>query len=621
MEQDKTQDTAQEQQGGATFTVADMLRELRELRETMASNSAYYVPSPTEALMSKAEAYFGLYCDDIKRLLASSGIDDETANAVLVDYVAILSGLPNVRLPLAKQRDLINTVKPWRIYLTERYGLNQLFAIYLYNVRACKDYIEQFKLADGHVYKVTHRKENGKMRVTREKMTVSVEEQKNNFLDTRTNRIASGSAPLYALGYQWIRINKVEQDGQLLDIVETSDFAGIEPERVAKFFAFVTSFAGIDNYVNYYYLAKYAFKATPDELKEILTPPVFKDAETAQAYAEQISLNRYQNLLNKAADVDKALAAETEKEREQARQEVITEPVAEPEPANETVKVSENIALLGSRDVWASTNGANIVEQGVIPISKVIAIYGQKHDLPNGVTPRVIEKAIQGLNMLQRFNHDAPVDGFYHYETNITEFCELCGYKQANGEEMKAVLTALFILRDLYLIVWKPKGREAINLLVMPNIGVEGEIKGRIKLYVSADALRGHQNFIQIDEIRKLQKDTKGQAREHFNYQLIAKNQKEEQALLNEVFGYDTMLFEATGYTGDERTNPDEVQNVKEYIRKHKTRDKTRLQKWFDECIQNRFLTSWSRTKNPKGEYIYKWRRANVKKDGEPDEQ
>ena len=617
MEQDKTQDAAQGQQGGATYTVADMLRELQEMREQYAE-AGFYVPSPTEALMSKAEAYFNLHYDDVKQLLLSSGFDTDTTNAVLVDYVAILSGLPNVRLPLAKQRDVINAVKPWQIYITERYGLNQLFAIYLYNVRACKDYIEQFKLANGNVYKIIRREGE---KPTREKRTIPVEEQKTAFLTTVTNRILSGMFPLYALGYQWIETNKVEHDGQLLDIMEPSDFAGVDSEQVAKFFACVTSLAGVDNYVNYYYLAKYAYKATPDELKEIYTPPVFKDAETAQEYAEKISLNRYQNLQNKAADVAKVFTAETEQEREQARQEVINEPVAEPEPANETVKIPENIALISSRDVWVSTNGANIVEQGVIPISKVIAIYGQKHDLPNGVTPRVIEKTIQGLNMLQRFNHDAPVDGFYHHETTITKFSELCGYEQANGDELKALLTALYILRDLYLIVWTPKGREAINLLMMPNIGVEGEIKGRIKLYVSADALRGHQNFIEMDEMRKLKEDTKGQAQAHFNYQLIAKNQKEEQALLNEVFGYDTMLFEATGCTGDERVNPNDVRNVKEYIRKHKTNDRDKIKKWFDKRVQNGFLTSWSRTKNAKGEYIYKWRRANVKKDGEPDEQ
>lgn len=617
MEQDKTQDTAQEQQGGATFTVADMLRELQEMREQYAE-AGFYVPSPTEALMGKAEAYFNLHYDDVKQLLVSSGFDTDTTNAVLVDYVAILSGLPNVRLPLAKQRDVINTVKPWRIYLTERYGLNQLFAIYLYNVRACKDYIEQFKLANGNVYKIIRREGE---KPTREKMTIPVEKQKTAFLNTVTNRILSGMFPLYALGYQWIETNKVEHDGQLLDIMEPSDFAGVDSERVAKFFACVTSLAGVDNYVNYYYLAKYAYKATPDELKEIYTPPVFKDAETAQEYAEKISLNRYQNLQKKAADVAKVFTAETEKEREQARQEVINEPVAEPEPANETVKIPENIALISSRDVWASTTGERITEQGVIPISKVIAIYGQKHDLPNGVTPYVIERTIQGLNMLQRFNHDAPTNGWFNYKTNITDFSKMCGYEQANGDEMKALLTALLILRDLYLIVWRPKGRVAINLLALPEVGVDGELKGQFTVQLRAEALRGHQNFIEMDEIRKLQKDTKGQARAHFNSQLIAKNQKEEQALLNEVFGYDTMLFEATGYTGDERVKPDEVRNVKEYIRKHKTRDRNQIQRWFNECVQNGFLTSWSRTKNAKGEYIYKWRRANGKKDGEPDEQ
>ena len=94
------------------------------------------------------------------------------------------------------------------------------------------------------------------------------------------------------------------------------------------------------------------------------------------------------------------IAAETVEEREKAREEIQKEP-AEPD---ETIRIPENIALLGSRDVYASVNGTEITEQGVIPISKVIAIYGQRRgELPTNVTPYTVERTIQGLNMLQRF--------------------------------------------------------------------------------------------------------------------------------------------------------------------------------------------------------------------------
>ena len=114
-----------------------------------------------------------------------------------------------------------------------------------------------------------------------------------------------------------------------------------------------------------------------------------------------------------------------------------------------------------------------------------------------------------------------------------------------------------------------------------------------------------------------MQKKAKGQAQFHFNSQLMAKGQKEENALIIEVFGYDTMEREAAG-------NPESERNVKEYIRKHKDRDKKKIAKWFEEYKQNGILESYSRTKNAKGEYIYKWRRSNVPKpqgEQEPDEQ
>ena len=615
MEQDKTQDTAQEQQGGATYTVADMLQELRELRKQL-EGTGHYILLPTNALMDRAEAYYSLYRADIGRLLEASGIDNDTTNAVLVDYVALLSGLPNVRLPLAKQRNVINAVKPWRLFFTERYGLNTLFAIYLYNVRTCKEYIGQFKLADGHVYKVTRHDENGKRWATREKMTIPVEEQKRDFLDTVTNRIVSGMFPLYALGYQWLRTHEVEYNGQMLGVVETSDFAGVEPERANKFFSSVEAFAGIDNYVNYYYLAKYAYKATPDELKEIDFPPVFKDAETAQAYAEQISLNRYQNLQNIAADVEKAITAETEQEREQARQEVITEPVAEPEP-QDTVRIPETFALIGSRDVYVSADGTEKMAQGILPIQAVITDYMKRHNLTEQVTPRTVEKVIEGVNLLQRLHNVRPVEGYYTFETNLSEFSGLIGFDDANQTQKLEIMRALQILDGLYLAVWRSEGLKAVRVFTIQEIGMTGVYAGTLTLRVNADAMKGRPNLISYKDFDAIRKDAKGQAKNHFRYQILSKGQKEENALLNEVFGYDVKVknIQSTGGTTEEITK------AKRAITNHKGRDKKSIAKWFEEYKQNGWLDWYTYTKNGKGEYIYKWKRGNIPREQVPDEQ
>ena len=600
-EQD-AQEPAQEQGHATRESTLELLREVRERRKQMEGTGRYYL-LPTEALTPRAEAYYNLYVEDVIKMLVSSGITEtETVEQVVQDYCFTLMGFYElIALPLTEQVRVCNTVKPWRLLLTEQYGLNMLFGLYFYNVRTASDYFKQFKLL--------HFTPDGEIADTPTEERI---EQKRNYLNTTINRFASGTVPMLAGGYNWIRRNVWEKDGAKVQIVEPLDFAGVEPELANKFLAYIDVFSGVDYYLNYYYISKYALNATPDELKEIEYPPVLGTAEQAQEYAERVGSQRYKNLQKRAAEFEKTIDADTVEERERARQDIAQE---RPEP-QETIRIPENIALLGSRDVYASVNGTQITEQGVIPISRVISIYGErKKDLPANVTPLTVEKTILGLNMLQRFNHEPPVNGWFTYQTNITEFSRLAGYPDANAEERAALMHCLLILRDLYVIVWKPKGRVAIQLLVIPEIGVSGELKGQFKLQVNAEALKGHQNYITLEQYDEIRQKTKGQAQHHFNAQLIAKGQKEENALLNEVFGYETMLFEATGYTGDERANPEAVRNVKEYIRKHKERDRKKLIRWFEEYVQNGILESYRRERNRRGEYVYKWKRANIPKE------
>lgn len=590
-----------EQEHATRESTLELLREVREQRKQL-EGTGRYILLPTEALTVRAEAYYYKYVEDVAKMLVASGItQDETIQQVIQDYCFTLMGFYDlVALPLNEQVRVCNTVKPWRLLLTERYGLNMLFGLYFYNVRTSTDYLKKFK--------VLNFSEDGKEYA---EISDDVAEKKRNYLNTLINRFASGTVPMLAGAYNRIRKRQLEQDGKRLDIVEPADFTGVEPELTNKFFAYVEVFAGVDDYLNYYYIAKYALNATADELKEIEFPPIFKTYERAREYAERVGSQRYQNLQRKAGDVEKMIDADTVEETERAKREVKSEPTGQ-----ETIRIPENIALLGSRDVYASVNGTQITEQGVIPISRVISIYGErKKDLPANVTPLTVEKTILALNMLQRFNHEPPVNGWFTYQTNITEFSRLAGYPDANADERTALMHCLLILRDLYVIVWKPKGRVAIQLLVIPEIGVSGELKGQFKLQVNAEALKGHQNYITLEQYDEIRQKAKGQAQHHFNAQLIAKGQKEENALLSEVFGYETMLFEATGNTGDERVNPQAVANVKEYIRKNKARDKKRLIKWFEEYVQSGILEQYSRTQNRRGEYVYKWKRANIPKE------
>lgn len=607
--QDQEQARGQAQEHATRDDILKQLREVRELRKQL-EGTGHYVLLPTEALTLRAEAYYNLYVGDVTRLLVSSGITDaETVEQVVHDYCYTLMGFYDlITLPLDKQADVINTVKPWKLYFTERFGLNLLFGIYFYNVRTARDYIDNFKLATGDVKRTTTHRENGETWEEQELITVPVEEQKANYLRRTIYRIASGTAPMVAGAYRWIGRNKIQQDGQLLNIVEPSDFTGIEPELTNKYLAYVEAGAGIDYYVNYYYIAKYALKATPDELKDIDFPPIYVEFERAQEYAERVGSQRYQNIQAKAAEVERMIAADTVEETERAKMEITKEP-AEPQ---ETVRIPETFALLGSRDVYASVDGTPKMAKGILPIQAFITDYMTRHHLTEQVTPRTVEKVIEGINLLQRLYNVKPNEnGQYTFKTNLTEFSELIGFTDANQTQKVEIMRALQVLDGLYLAVWRSEGLKAVRVFTIQEIGITGIYAGKLTLQVNADVMKGRPNLISFKDFDAIRKASKGQAENHFRYQILSKGQKEENALLNEVFGYDTLLkeIELSGGTAEEITK------AKRNIEKHKSRDKRRVAKWFEEYRAKGWIVSYTYTRNGKGEYIYKWKRGNIPQD------
>lgn len=602
--------TAEPEQGQETRESAlELLRQVREQRKQL-NGTGRYVLLPTEALTLRAEAYYYQYVEDVIRLLVSSGVTDtDTVNTVIQDYFHTLMGLYEIiALPLHEQIRVCNAVKPWRVFLTEKYGLNLLFTLYFYNLRTATDYLKGFKILN-----YTDKGENAEI-------TEEIAEKKRKYIDTHINRFASGTAPMLAFGYSWFRKKLWEQDGKKLQIVEPSDFSGVEPELANKYFAYIEVFSGVDEYLNYYYIAKFALNATPDELKEIDSPPVLGTPEQAREYAERFAKQRYKNLQRKASDFEKMIDAETVEDIKKAQQE-ITEP-AEPQ---DTIRIPETFALLGSRDVYASVDGTPQMGKGILPIQAFITDYMTRHHLTEQVTPRTVEKVIEGINLLQRLYNVKPNEkGQYTFETNLSEFSELLGYKDANQTQKLEIMRALQVLDGLYLAVWRSDGLKAVRVFTIQEIGITGVYSGKLTLQVNADTMKGRPNLISYRDFNNMRKDAKGQAETHFRYQIIGKGQKEENALLNEVFGYEVLLNEIQASGG----SAEDIAKAKRNIDKHKSRDKRRLSKMFEEWRGKGWLEWYTYTRNGKGEYIYKWRRGNIPKDvfptpppQEPDEQ
>ena len=598
MEQMKAQGTAP--LGGIEYTVEGALREAQALKADY-EVCGLYITTATEALLQRSVPYYNLHREGIERLLLSSGISTDTAAGVMRDYVALLSGQSIVKLPLAEQMEVVHKVQQYRAVAVDQYGLYLLFEIYERTIEAFKEYTKQFKYADGHV-------RPGEL--FEEEKTVPVLEQKREFMERVIGRIKNAETPaidnlLYAFGYQCLRGQKALSDagdGQNVAIIWPTDFAGIDPILTDRFLIFIGTFGWIANYVNYYYLAKYAFAATEEELKEIATPPGFQTQDDAREYAGLSCLSWFdfvQWRVNKAAE---ALLADTEQEREEARREAINA-----KPQN-TMRIPETLAQIISRSIYASVDGTAKMTKGILPIQAFIADYMKRNNLTEQISPRTVDKVIESINMLQWIKNVRPDGRHYYLETNISEFSTLCGYADANQEQKSEIMRAIKVLDGLFLVVWRAEGIRAVRVFTLEEVGLKGKGAGSLVFRVNAEVAKGRPNLISYNDYEEMRKNAKGQAKNRFRNQIIAKGQKEENALLDEVFGYTETIdnIKATGGSDEE------VAKAKRTNTLHKSRDKKRIAQWFEEYKQNGWLEWYTYTKNAKGDCVYKWKRGNI---------
>ena len=392
-------------------------------------------------------------------------------------------------------------------------------------------------------------------------------------------------------------------------------FAGVSgPAEVNAFLDRCQLFAAVFDYATYYGICKYCLRATREELDAIPAPRDTFGELTPQQFAEQAAARVRKSLGRVGENLAEVLDAPTVEAAteaiEQAREETKN-------PPRDIVRVPETFAGVLSRDVYASKFGKDARnENDILPIQSFISAYLDKHREETGTTtPLYIEKAIEGVNMLQRLGNVKPAGGWYTYETTITEFATLCGYETPTGEQVRAVLLALLVLKNLYLAVWKSDGIHAVNILNVPDIGVTGEARGKIRIQVNADATKGRPQLLTWKDFERMRREAKGYAENHFRYQIIGKGHKTEDALLNEIFGYENAINEAREQGADAET----LNGLRRNQQKHKPRDKKRLLTMFEREQAAGFLTFRKYT-NAKGKTVYSWKQTNTEKQ-EPDEQ
>lgn len=564
---------------GAGFVdVADMMRRLSKAADKL---SGYFLAAPVE-LLEAAQQYFNTHVEAIKTALIRGGADAGTIAAVLTDYAAILCGFKGDNANAAQIQTALNACGPETAYNIDKYAF---FVGLLWRYQRKIDALTDF---NKHVRQQT---DGNKRR---------------EYLFFESGAIYLNEAD--ALDYSDMRAAALLwlQDSGYITV---SDFVGVDQETAGNFLQYIELYGENGNFLQYVYIARNALNATPEQLARLNPPRLF---QRVKAHPTQSALN-YAQLMGDEIDLYLQRVAE---QVEAAKQAEAAPPPPEPQPQTmrETIETehppktggnvsfSENCAQILSRPMYATTDGKRARE--ILPITAFIADYAKTHVQAETVTPLILEKAVEGVNLLQQIKQTRPVGGIYTLETNLTEFSELCGYPDANEHEKQQLLTALHVLHNLYIVLWKPRGRFAVQLFGLQQYGMDENGKPRpLILNVFETGFRGRPQFWDAELYERLRRSEKGAAMRHFRHQIGSKGQAREETLLIEIFGYDFIRDEAA------RTNDTgQIAAVEEYIRKHKSRDRQKLRKWFNEWAGDGIITYDVHT-NKNGEVVYKWKR------------
>ena len=560
-------------QAGESDQWGHIVEALRDMNGICNDTGIYFV-LPTEPLLLRGETFYNTNVEAVKNYLAEQvnqdgeRLDAETITAVTDDYARMLAGCFDY-LATPEQMGLVLTCcQPQGAFFLERYGF---YASLLLGYTSCLETLMEYQDIE------QQEQEHGR--------------------DSETTR----AAKLAFLGHKGTREARAVKWLNRRGYFDAALFTDIvEPVEVSAFLDLTEVLASLGQYVQYYIIAKYCLTATPEELAAIPQPPTRYNSEdpdsaTVVEFAEDCAKKLAENLNSLAAKYSAVVSARGERDTQQAR-----EQAAEKADiiAADRVRIPETFGLILSRDVYGAVNGNT---NDILPIQAFINDYMNRKGLTNAITPRTVEKTIEGLNLLQRIKRVTPVNGLYTFNTNISKFAELCGFTDANDEEKRGILTALGVLDGMYLVVWRPKGPTAVRVLSIREIGVGGEAKGDLILDVTTAAMKGRPQLVAWDDFKALRQQAKGKAQNHFRYQIISKGHKTENALLNEVFGYDNAITEAQQFG-----TPEDVKTTRESIRKHKPRDRKQLQKWFEEYQRDGYI-KYTTSKNSKGETVYKW--------------
>ena len=540
----------------------DLMGTLKQLQDVYKELGAYLL-TPTAELFPRAMSYFNTHIENVRALLSNNEVSGETVEAVTQDYGGVLLGQYTFRATPVQMLEVLKKIKPYRAYLADKYVL--YYAV-------MKQYETTVELAAK--FNDAFRNEG------------ATPDTKRAFMDGQYS-------PTGALCLQSLHTRR---------FFTVQDFDGIEREQVINWLDNLEAYANVGKYAVYYSLANLVLSASTEQLQEINAPELLTvTAEDFGVHSAQEYANRYTDFVRRKVEEMTAQVAELlEAENEQARREA--EKWERKTDAAQDVVIGHNSAIILSRDMYASPDAK---ARDILPITAHIKDYMQMHGYEKMISPLIVEQAVMGINLLQREKKEKPSNGRYTFYTSISEFANICYGWDANDEEKKNLLHALKILHNLYIVVWKPTGRHAIQLVSLKDIGLSGEDKGKLTIEVTAQAMTGNEKPISSADFKKLQQAGKGQAQNHFNGQILSKGNKghkREDDLLDEIFGYTARLDEARAY----KATDDDIRLIQRKIAKNKTNNRKQLLRMFEKAQADGLITFTTR-KGKDGGTVYEW--------------
>lgn len=531
-------------------------------------------------LLDKGLLYFRENTKAVKDTLTQKAITEETRAAILQDYAAALVGIWRHQATPEQMREALAKCSDLAAYMTDKKGLWVLLWSYQRCI-ICYDYFTE---------KI---KNNGNTEERAASFESIIRAEDITDIDTFSD--------IDAIAWYWL---------QDIGYITVADFGGVDPAITRAFLDYVQGYGQLAQFTIYTYIARRALNATTEQLKQLTPPAIFASLVNGTSTPPVVEAIKYADMLADGwnfilkkyeVSIQQAVEAETMAEREAARNEA----------KSNVIQLSKVYTQIASRRISVAV-GSNLKDgqkvNDILPIKAVIGDYLNRHkEAAAETTPNTLGKVVEAINLLQQIKRVQPINGIYSIETNISEFAEFCGYKDANQEEKREILTALNILDGMFLILWDKNGKIAKRLFTLETIGLTKKYAGYLKLLVLESGIKygrsARPNLISKFEIEAMSKDEKGEALRHFRNQIVSKGQKRLDALQDEVFAYSDKIAEA-----ELTEDPQQVKNVREYIRKHKARDKKTLAKMFEAYKQDGII-DYTLTTNSHGEEIYKWTR------------